>query len=279
MASIEFRRLPQIMKTKRAFTLVELLVVVAIIAILALLVSVAAGSFQKKAQIAQSMANLKQLSSGLLNYATSHDGEFPKLGSPQPAWGAADDKDRDAWYYAVPKAVGARGLGDYERPDDFYQKQNLLFLPVAKYPSNKVGRPYFAVAINASLYGDEDARKTPESLPSLRLANLQMPASTIIFLEVGLPDEDPLPGQGKAGYTGSPQGGPTSVVARYNQSDSKELEVKRQAMINLIFGDGHMESLQAKDVLDPNGKAYFPQLQQFNGNGKVSWTLDPEAKP
>lgn len=279
VASIEFRRLPQIMKTKRAFTLVELLVVVAIIAILALLVSVAAGSFQKKAQIAQSLANLKQLSSGLMTYATSHDGELPKLGSAQPGWGATEEKDRDAWYNAVPKAAGGRGLGEFDKPDDFYQKQNVLFLPVAKYPKAKIGRPYFAVAINATLYGDADARKSAENLPNLRLANLQLPVSTVIFLEVGLPDEEGLPGQDLSGFQGLAHGGPENVVARYNQSDSKDLDVKREATMNLIFGDGHVESLAAKDVLDSNGKAYFPQLQQHNGGGKVCWTLDPESKP
>jgi prepilin-type N-terminal cleavage/methylation domain-containing protein len=267
------------MKSKRAFTLVELLVVIAIIAILALLVSVAAGSFQKKAQIAQSMANLKQLSSGLMNFVTSHDGEFPKLGVAQPGWGLPDEKDRDAWYHAVPKAAGGRGIGEYEKPDDFYQKQNVLFLPIAKYPKAKLGRPYFAVAINATLYGDSDARKSSDTLPNLRLANLQMPSTTVVFLEVGLPDEEGLPGQDLSGFQGIAHGGPENVVARYNQSDAKDVETKREAMMNLIFGDGHVEAMAAKDVLDSNGKAYFPQLQQNNGGGKVCWTLDPEAKP
>src|SRR5262245_6318175 len=118
--------LPLIMKTKRAFTLIELLVVVAIIAILALLVSVAAGSFQKKAQKAQALANMKQLTSGLIDYSGSHDGELPKLGVPQPGWGVADEKNRDDWYHSIPKAAGSRGLGEYETPDQFYDKKNLL---------------------------------------------------------------------------------------------------------------------------------------------------------
>jgi prepilin-type N-terminal cleavage/methylation domain-containing protein/prepilin-type processing-associated H-X9-DG protein len=267
------------MKTKRAFTLVELLVVVAIIAILALLVSVAAGSFQKKAQTAQSLANLKNLASGLMNHISSHDGEFPKLGVSEPAWGAADDKDRDAWYHAVPKAAGSRGLGEFDKPDAFYQKQNLLFLPIGQYPKNKTARPYFAVAINANLYGSADSRKNSENETSVRLSQLQMPSVTIVFLEVGLPDEDTVPGQDKGMFKGSAQGGPENVVARYNKTDSDDFELRREANINLVFGDGHVESLAAKDVLDTNGKAYHPQLQQNNGGGRVSWTLDPEANP
>jgi prepilin-type N-terminal cleavage/methylation domain-containing protein/prepilin-type processing-associated H-X9-DG protein len=271
--------IPWIMKTKRAFTLVELLVVVAIIAILALLVSVAAGSFQKKAQKAQSISNLKQLASGLLDYTGSHDGEFPKLGLSQPAWGAPEENQREDWYHAIPKAAGGRGLGEFEKPVDFYQKKNLLFFPVAKYPKQKLTRPYFSVAINASLYGKSDARKEPDKLPTLRMSNLQLPVSTVIFVEVGLPDEDLLPGQSEAEYSGTAHGGPQSIVARYNQIESKEIEDKRSATTIMVFADGHVEELPAKDVLDISGAAFNPQLPQYGGQGKVCWTMDPEATP
>jgi prepilin-type N-terminal cleavage/methylation domain-containing protein/prepilin-type processing-associated H-X9-DG protein len=267
------------MKTKRAFTLTELLVVIAIIAILALLVSVAAAAFQKKAQITQSLANLKQLSSGLLVYTGSHEGELPKLGVPQPAWGIADEKDREAWYQAIPKAAGGRALSDYTKPDTFYQKDNILFLPSAKYPHNKTSQPYFAVAINASLYGNADARKDPDKVPVIRLSNLQLPVSTVVFLEVGMPDEETLPGQNSGNYRGSAHGGPLNAIARYNKVDSKDTEKKREATINIVFGDGHVDAVQAKDAIDSSGNAYNPQLQQFGGEGKICWTLDPESTP
>jgi prepilin-type processing-associated H-X9-DG protein len=214
-----------------------------------------------------------------MNYTSAHDGDFPRLGVPQPMWGAPNDKDREAWYHSIPKAAGARGLGEYEKPDAFYQKQNLLFLPIAKYPDKKVARPYFAVAMNATLFGDKDSRKDLESAPTLRLANLQMPASTVIFLEVGLPDDDSIPGQEAGAFTGSAHGGPENVVARYNKTNSSDLESKREATANFVFGDGHVESIAVKDFLDSGGKAYYPQLQQNNGGGRVSWTMDPEAKP
>lgn len=264
------------MKTKRAFTLIELLVVVAIIAILALLVSVAAGSFQKKAQKAQTLANLKQLASGLLDYTGSHDGELPRLGSSQPVWGPADTKDVDLWYHAIPKAAGTRGLGEYERPENFYEKKNVLFLPAAKYPKGKLARPYFAVSINALLYGSE-AQRSSDKAPPVRLSNMQLPVSTVVFLEVGLPDEEPLPGQNAGSYLGLAQATPANVTARYSQIESKKIEDKREATLMMAFADGHTEELQAKDVIDASGKAHNPQLQQYGGNGRVCWTMDPEA--
>ncbi|HET6406751.1 MAG TPA: prepilin-type N-terminal cleavage/methylation domain-containing protein [Chthoniobacteraceae bacterium] len=266
------------MKSKRAFTLIELLVVIAIIAILALLVSAAAGSFQKKAQVAQSMANLKQLASGFLNYVGTHDGELPPLGDAQPGWGKPDEKSANAWYHSVPKAAGARGLGEFDRPDSFYEKQNLLFFPVAKYPKSKLSRPNFAVALNASLYGNAASRKD-DPTRAVRLSNMQMPATTVVFMEVGLQDEEVLPGQNPGTYTGSAHGTPEGLVARYNQVQSKDMEERRESATAMVFGDGHVEVLKVKDVLDTTGHAYFPQLRKDNGLGSVSWTMDPEEKP
>jgi hypothetical protein len=153
---------------------------------------------------------------------------------------------------------------------------------VAKYPTTKTSRPYFAIAINASLYGDSATRNqqsgdgTPPA--TVRTANLILPSRTVIFFEGGLPDETPLPGQTTSNYNGSPNGGAPNVVARYNASGSNNIQEQREATLNLIFGDGHLEQLPAKSVLDTSGKAYDPQLEQNGGNGKVSWTLDPEAK-
>ena len=106
-----------------------------------------------------------------------------------------------------------------------------------------------------------------------------MPASTVVFLEVGLPDEDTVPGQDAGAFTGSAHGGPENVVARYNKTNSNDIESKREATANFVFGDGHVESIAVKDFLDTGGKAYYPQLQQNNGGGRVSWTMDPEGKP
>lgn len=268
------------MKSKRAFTLIELLVVIAIIAILAVLVSSAAGTFQKKAQMAQSISNMKQLASGFLTYTGQNDNQFPQLGLSEPGWGPpARTEDKQAWYYSVLRAAGSRGLDEYEKPDEFYQKKNLVYLPAAKYPSLKTGRPYFAIAINELLYGDETTRQERKETGSTpRLANMVAPAQTVVFLEVGLPDEDNLPGQNPADYIGLASGGPRNVVARYQKTSSTDLEDRRSAVMNFVFGDGHAENMPAKDALDISGRAYSPQLQKDGGKGKVSWTLDPESK-
>lgn len=62
---------------RAAFTLIELLTVIVIIAVLATLAFMATSSVMEKTRRAQCMSNLRQLHSGVMAYATNHDGEVP----------------------------------------------------------------------------------------------------------------------------------------------------------------------------------------------------------
>lgn len=66
---------------KKAFTLVELLIVIAIIAILSgiLMVSMSGGS--ESARSAHCLSNLRSLSAACIAYVSSHDGYYPLAGS------------------------------------------------------------------------------------------------------------------------------------------------------------------------------------------------------
>jgi len=259
------------MKSTRAFTLIELLTVIAIIAVLAVMIFVVSGPFQRTAQMTQSLNNMKQLGAGFMTYTASHDGQLPLPGMPNPGFGAVgSDEEIDAWYNAVPKAAGARGVRDYRDAREFYKKSNPLFIPAAKYPSNP-NAPLFAIAMNSNLHRPD---MPPESV---RLANFGATSATVILFEAGIPGEDPLPGQ--AQYIGRSLGGPETVIPRYKRGSSKGLNELREAVTVLLFADGHAEALQVKDVMSSNGKAYFPQLPQHGGQGKVCWTIDPEAEP
>ena len=65
------------MRLKRAFTLVELLVVIAVIAILAALLLPALAAAKEKGYRAQCINNLKQLSLGIQAYADDHGDQLP----------------------------------------------------------------------------------------------------------------------------------------------------------------------------------------------------------
>ena len=66
----------------KAFTLVELLVVIGIIAVLVALLLPALSAAREQAQRTQCASNLHQLSTALINYATSNEGVFPTHEDP-----------------------------------------------------------------------------------------------------------------------------------------------------------------------------------------------------
>jgi len=258
----------------RAFTLIELLTVIAIIAILAVAVAVNAGPFMKNAQMIQGLNNMKQIGTGVLAYAAQHDSELPTEGVEHPTVGTGPGAaDATAWYNEGVKLAGGKGLYELNSPSDFYQKGNPLFVPGAAYKSKAT--ILLGISMNSLLRKDANGQ-LPDS--SIRLSNFQALSRTVLLLESGVPGEAPLPGQSGGDYDGGSKGGPRNIVARYKRPNTSNLALLRDAPVNILFGDGHAESLPAKDVITSGGGAYFPQIGD-NAEGKVCWTLDPEIQP
>ena len=61
----------------RGFTLIELLVVISIIALLIGILLPALGAARTAARSMQSLSNVRQIGTGLVNYLSEHDGDFP----------------------------------------------------------------------------------------------------------------------------------------------------------------------------------------------------------
>lgn len=65
------------MKHQKAFTLIELLTVIAIIGILAAILIPVVGAVRERARAAQCTSNMRQLATGILLYSLDHDGGAP----------------------------------------------------------------------------------------------------------------------------------------------------------------------------------------------------------
>lgn len=90
----------------RAFTLLELLIVISIIAILASFILVGVRGAKERAEAARCMANLRQIGSALTLFASDNNGNFPIAGSTI-AWGNHDPVTLQAsWAEQISEYIG-----------------------------------------------------------------------------------------------------------------------------------------------------------------------------
>jgi prepilin-type N-terminal cleavage/methylation domain-containing protein len=253
-------RAPHHRPSSPAFTLMEVLVVVAIILVLAAIAFPVIRGVQMRGHKVKALSNMRQLAAACMTYAGQNNQTLPAEDSKgQDTWqNAAKPENGKAWYNALPRLMGQKGVGDYAvTPRDYYTPSNILYLPGATYPDNEsiLRQPLFAIAINTKLQ-----RKSPEGKKEdVMLSQITNPPKTVLFLEQGLPKEKKAVAT-QPKYDGSCKGSAKSFVARYAGEGY------------VVFVDGHGQSISAKDILTESGSFPMPQTD-------IVWTRTPEEDP
>lgn len=88
-------------KSARAFTLIELLTVIAILGALAAILFPALGAVRTQAKQAQCVSNLRQIGIALAAYADAHRGAFPET-----THGAVSNLEAVSWIYTLKPYLG-----------------------------------------------------------------------------------------------------------------------------------------------------------------------------
>jgi prepilin-type processing-associated H-X9-DG protein/prepilin-type N-terminal cleavage/methylation domain-containing protein len=195
-----------------AFTLVELLVVLAIIAVLSGLILSAVGPVRANADVAESVSRLRQWGVALGLYVNDNNGSLPRRGQGvQPL--ARIDRPTD-WFNALPPYLGSPAYQDLvasgrkPKPGD----KSIFVSPGCTDPG---GEYYLSYAMNMNL--------SPWNLPEPTMMSQIANMSFVVFMAEA-------PGQFSSTY---PSSRAYSVAAPHRNKG------------NVLFLDGHVQTLSA----------------------------------
>lgn len=233
-----------------AFTVIELLIAVAVIAIVAVLLVSGMGTLRGKADAVRCVSNLRQIGMLLNGYAAEHRGYYP----------------REAY------AEGYKGGGIYWAPEHFMldykgfrkgedgriiqnappEAESIFRCPGEKSLVDLQGNPWFqshygfnrylvhfiASDFAPGLYGTNPCRRPISSIPN--------------------PSQVFLAGDSRSRYSISHESGGTRTLAfRHGSTDT----------CNIVFVDGHVETLpaSARDVLGGPAALGWAQYIEWGG--------------
>ena len=233
-----FRRIGACALARRAFTLLELLVVIVIISVLAGLGLTVAGKARLKANQAASISNLRQWYGAMEASLADSDGSLPAVGALLS--GPSLDNN-DAWFNRLPRYLGEKPLNDpamLAAPPKAGSKSVWVNPAVPLSANAKYVNPptsfLFCYALNYYLSNSDN--------PTTRLSRIERLAATVFMGEKG---------------DNSPSLDPSKIKA-YFGGGNVDSDPKNEA--NFLFCDGHVASVKreiftASAATDGDGQA------------------------
>jgi|SRR5687768_1376948 prepilin-type processing-associated H-X9-DG protein/prepilin-type N-terminal cleavage/methylation domain-containing protein len=203
----------------RAFTLVELLVVIGVVALLVGILLPALSAARNSAKTASCLSNLRQLALAAQVYAQNHNGRFPVA-----RWGA------DAWDFSIVNGRAVPGLLWRGQSDARVQQ-----CPSFDGKSNAPLDPYSGYNYNTSYVGHGQGETVEKPATMQQVRN---PAQTALF-----GDGEYYNGANKFMRAPLPHPGDTTTTTRAAGTQGYR---HRGTSTNVAFCDGHAENLRER---------------------------------
>ena len=187
----------------RAFTLVELLVVIAVIAILTSFLVPTVSSSRQKANAIKCMGQLREWGSAVSSFQGDRDGLFPA----------------GSWYVELAPYVGLESIwlpGSTTKPRP--GAKSLYSCPsasLAEFPANSTGKISYAMNNLIHVPGRNTG---PIAVPTLRRSHLSKPSSFVVMFDA---------------KTASAYGGTGDLLQRHGKSN----------IGNILFADGSITAI------------------------------------
>src|SRR5215472_13832594 len=200
---------------RSAFSLIELVIVIAIIALLAALLLPTLGKGKAEARRAQCLSQVQQWGKALQMYAHDNEDFTPRRGQgvrPLTQLNRPED-----WFNALPGELSVQGFGDYiSNGATNAQSPPALFVCPESQPAPQ--RYFLTYAMNMYF--------SPWNLPEPHQLNKIPNPSTAVFLT-----------DGGIGYSSA-----FPAVAEYSP------QARHRRMANLVFADGHAQSFKGDEL-------------------------------
>lgn len=217
----------------KGFSMVELLVVVAIIGTLASLVISSYGGILRRSLQTKCLSNLKQIGTGMMMYVGDNDGGYPYTTD------SADTNNTGS-------VMWTKKLGPYlpQRGNNDTSPESPVFIcPAAVYTgyqNSKLSRTY--TSTGAILYFTSSSSSGTAQGPARKTATVEKPSLTIMVVEGKQPSSG---GASCNSATTWPVAQADLQAATTDATTS--LDFRHDSRMNMIYADGHVGTLPFRD--------------------------------
>lgn len=231
----------------RAFTLIELLTVIAIIGILAAIIIPVVGRVRESAKSAQCVSNLRQQGVAFMAYVNDHQQRYPL------PWDGSNDPDNNWWARLAPYAGSPLPDRKLNATEWDLLKLAINSKTILGCPSTNVADTYPLSFVSYAMSGAHQkwAKDNGENIvggKGVPASKIENPATALLVLES---HEHPY----FETYVATPSGATSSA------SPFKVVYPHRDKL-NALFSDGHVKSFSSKQLEDRWNVFYEQAISQ-----------------